>query len=124
MARSGTVLGSQTYEPSGFLAYFWPGVGLGTGFPFGSTGTQVGSALVANGLTFDGLPLRLTVFTPGTNPISSGLDGPRLLAPDEAALYPVPAADGRGWKYWGSGLPLLVVKLWPSRADPTSLPLR
>ena len=56
--------------------------------------------------------------------MSSGFDGPRLLAPDDEASYPAPAADGRGWKYCGSGFPLLSVNSWPSSADPTSLPSR
>ncbi len=56
MARSGTVLGSQTYVPSLFLAYFCPGSGLVTGAAADvvSTGTQYGSAGVANGLVLDG----------------------------------------------------------------------
>jgi hypothetical protein len=61
-------------------------------------GTHAGSAFVAKGFTGDGLPSSPTVFTPGTNPMSSGFDGPRLVAPDAAPSYPVPAADGRGWK--------------------------
>jgi hypothetical protein len=72
-------------------------------------------------LAGDRLPSSPTVFTPGTNPMSSGFDGPRLVAPDDAPSYPDPAADGRGWKYPGSGLPLLSAKPWPSSDDPTSL---
>src|ERR1017187_9542662 len=124
MARSGMVAGSHAYAPPGPRAYRWPGAGLVTGTPLGSVGTQAGSVLVAKGLIFDGIPLSPTVLTPGTNPMSSGLDGPRLVAPDEEASYPVPAADGRGWKYRGSGAPLLLVKLWPSSDDPASLPTR
>src|ERR1700691_1996028 len=114
MARSGMVSGSQTYCPPAVFAYVWPGDGLVTGFPFGSVGTHAGSALVANGFAADGRPSSPTVFTPATNPISSGLDGPRLLAPESAPSYPVPASDGRGWKYCGNGLPLLSVNSWPS----------
>jgi hypothetical protein len=33
------------------------------------------------------------------------------------------AADGRGWKYCGSGLPLASTNSWQSREDPTTLPL-
>src|ERR1700689_2182001 len=118
------VSGSQTYPPAAVFAYFWPGAGLVTGFPCGSVGTQAGSAGVANGLTADGLPLSPTVFTPATNPTSSGFDGPRLDAPDDAPSYPVPASDGRGWKYCGSGFPLLSVNSCPSSAEPASLPSR
>src|SRR5580704_19786072 len=113
MARSGMVAGSQTYEPSVFRAYFWPGPGLVTGTPFGSVGTQAGSAAVAKGFTGASLPVSPTVFTPGTNPMSSGVDGPRFEAPDASALSPVPAFDGRGWKYWLSSVRLLLVKIWP-----------
>ena len=80
--------------------------------------------MVANGFVADGWPSRPTVLTPATNPISSGLDGPRLLAPDELPSYPAPAAEGRGWKYCGSGLPLLSVNSCPSSSEPTSLPFR
>src|SRR6185312_852026 len=124
MARSGIVLGSQTYSPPAVLAYFCPGAGLVTGFPCGSVGTQAGSDLVANGLAADGLPFRPTVFTPATKPVSSGLDGPRLDAPLLLASYPVPALDGRGWKYRGSGLPLASVNSCPSSDEPASLPFR
>jgi hypothetical protein len=75
-------------------------------------------------LTADGWPVRPTVLIPATNPISSGLDGPRLLAPDELPSYPVPAAEGRGWKYRGSGLPLASVNDCPSSCEPTSFPDR
>src|ERR1700733_3125007 len=151
MARSGIVFGSQTKAPPAVLSYFWPGAGLVTGVPPGSTGTQAGSALVANGLAADGWPFRPTVLTPATNPISSGVDGPRLVAraepprgppgcppaptpissglagpglvaPDELPSYPAPAADGRGWKYCGSGFPWRSVNSCPSSADPTSRP--
>jgi hypothetical protein len=80
--------------------------------------------VVANGLAADGCPFKPTVLTPATNPMSSGFDGPRLDAPDDAPSYPVPASDGRGWKYWGSGFPLLPVNSCPSSAEPTSLPSR
>ena len=33
----------------------------------------------------------------------------------------MPAADGRGWKYCGSGLPSLSVKFWPISDEPTDL---
>src|ERR1700722_6997384 len=102
------VFGSQTYCPPAAFAYLWPGDGLITGMPFGLVGTHAGSALVANGLVADGRPSSPIVFTPGTKPMSNGFDGPRLLAPEDEPSYPAPAADGRGWKYRGSGLP------WPS----------
>jgi len=65
--------------------------------------------------------------------------GPRLEAPLEVGSYPVPAADGRLWKYLGSGattgLPWAslvgcpffrtgTVKLWPIREEPTVVPPR
>src|ERR1035437_8070108 len=43
--------------------------------------------------------------------------GPRLDAPLEVGSYPVPAAEGRLWKYLGSasttGLPLASLVGWP-----------
>src|SRR5580693_1514179 len=114
MARSGTVSGSQAYWPPAIFWYFWPGTGLVTGLPAVSRGTHAGSAVVANGLAADAWPSRPTVLIPATNPISSGLDGPRLLAPDELPSYPAPAAEGRGWKYRGSGWPLSSVNDCPS----------
>src|SRR5260221_10317036 len=36
---------------------------------------------------------------------SLGLDGPRLLPPLLVGSYPSPAADGRGWKYFGMACP-------------------
>jgi elongation factor G len=38
-------------------------------------------------------------------------------------IEPLPAADGRGWKYLGSGLPCLSRNSWPIRAEPTTCPL-
>src|ERR1700722_2072380 len=99
MARSGTVLGSHMYDPSEFLANFSPADGLVTGSPvLASTGTHIGSAVVAKGLVADGLPLRSTVLSPAMKPTRRGLLGPRLEAPLEVATYPLPASDGRGWK--------------------------
>jgi hypothetical protein len=120
--RSGTVLGSHSYAPAAVFRNLCLGTGLVTGSPAGLSGTQAGSAAVANGLVADGLPPRPTVLTPATKPMSSGLDGPRLDAADEVPSYPAPAADGRGWNHCGSGLPLASEKLWPSRAEPTSFP--
>src|SRR5260370_32163947 len=79
MARSGRVSGSQTLEAAGFRAYRRPGAGLVTGFPVGSVGTHAGSAAVAKGLVRDGWPLLPIVLIPGTNPMSSGFEGPRLV---------------------------------------------
>src|SRR5258708_38039366 len=98
MGRWGTGLGSRREEPSGFRAYRRPGAGLVTGIPFGSVGTHAGSAAVAKGLARDGLPSSPTVLIPGTNPMSSGFEGPRVVAPDDAAFDPDPAADGGVWK--------------------------
>src|SRR5258707_13705767 len=60
---------------------------------------------------------------------STGLFGPRLDPPLARGLQPpVPLvgeladADGRGWKYCGSGLPLAPVNSWHSRLEPTTLP--
>src|SRR5487761_688018 len=61
---------------------------------------------------------------------STGLVGPRLVAPENSGLQPksvfgvsgLDAADGRGWKYCGSGLPLASVNSWQSRLEPTTLP--
>src|SRR5579859_5024086 len=124
MARSGTVLASHTYVPSLFLANFCPLEGLITGLPvLASVGTHQGSAGVAKGLVADGLPLRSTVLKPGMKPTSLGSPGPKLVAPLALAVYPVPAADGLGWKYCGSGLPDLSRNSWPIRADPMTWPL-
>lgn len=65
------------------------------------TGTQKGSAGVANTFVFDGLPFSPTVLTPGTNPMRSGFDGPRFEAPPTVmppVAAEVTAADGRPWK--------------------------
>ncbi|GAE81456.1 hypothetical protein JCM18920_3230 [Cutibacterium acnes JCM 18920] len=35
----------------------------------------------------------------------------------------VTGSEGRGWKYFGNGLPPLSVKDWPMRVEPTTLPL-
>src|SRR5581483_9835759 len=69
------------------------------------------------------LPLRSTVLRPGMNPTRRGSPGPRLDAADALAVYPVPASEGRGWKYWGIGLPCLSRNSWPMSADPTTCPL-
>ena len=60
---------------------------------------------------------------------STGLVGPRLDAPEASGLQPpvwlvaeVADADGRGWKYCGSGLPLASVNSWHSRLEPTTRP--
>ena len=37
----------------------------------------------------------------GAPSLSFGLAGPRFVPPEEAASYPAPAAEGRGWKYSG-----------------------
>src|SRR5664280_166099 len=70
------------------------------------------------------------------SPIRTLFSAPRLDAPLEVGSYPVPAADGRLWKYLGSGattgLPEAslvgwpffrtgTVKLWPIREEPTAL---
>ena len=69
--------------------------------------------------------------------MSSLFSGPRLEAEVASGSYPVPAADGRLWKYAGSaavttlpsasflGFPCTMtgrVNAWPIRADPTGLP--
>src|ERR1700738_4539417 len=106
------------------MAYCWPDEGLRTGLPvLASVGTQYGSSLVAKGLVPDVFPLRSTVFNPGMNPTRRGSPGPRLVAPPALAVYPVPAADGRGWKYWGKGFPILSRNSWPIRAEPMTLHL-
>jgi hypothetical protein len=76
--RCGTVFASQTNSPPRVFLYFCPAVGLATGSPFGSTGTQYGSSGVANGLRFEEFPFRSTELKPGMNPTRSGLDGPRF----------------------------------------------
>lgn len=38
------------------------------------------------------------------------------------ASYPVPALEGRDWKYLLTGLPLASVKDWPMSEDPAGLP--
>jgi hypothetical protein len=78
---------------------------------------------VANGLVFDGWPLRPTVLNPGmNNPVGRGSLGPRLEAALDVASYPVPTSDGRGWKYCGSGLPAALLNAWPASVDPITLP--
>ncbi len=73
-----------------------------------------------------GLPfLPSGVLTPGTKPISRGLDGPRLDASPTVMLSvadEVTASEGRLWKYLGIGLPFLSVNGWPISDEPTSLP--
>src|SRR3984893_5745250 len=60
----------------------------------------------------------------GSAGVSTMLSGPRLLPLDAVGSYPlVPAADGRLWKYCGSGLPLLSVNSWPISLLPTGFPL-
>src|SRR6201997_3903849 len=59
----------------------------------------------------------------GSAAVSTMLSGPRLLAPDDVGSYPLPAADGRLWKYCGSALPSLSVNSWPISRLPTGLPL-
>ena len=50
------------------------------------------------------------------------LSGPRLLADVDVGSYPSPAADGRLWKYCGSGLPSASTNNWPMILLPTGLP--
>src|SRR5689334_9006304 len=59
----------------------------------------------------------------------AGLFGPRLDAAENSGLQPLSvldvgsaAADGRGWKYCGSGLPLASLNSWQSRLEPTTRP--
>jgi hypothetical protein len=59
---------------------------------------------------------------PGTGKVSSMLLGPRLLADVDVGSYPSPAADGRLWKYCGSGLPSGSTNNCPMILLPTGLP--
>src|ERR1700738_4455063 len=60
----------------------------------------------------------------GSAGASTALSGPRWLPLDAGGSYPlVPPADGRLWKYCGSGLPLLSVNSWPISLLPTGFPL-
>ena len=59
----------------------------------------------------------LAVFGSSVAPsLSLGLAGPRLVPPEEAASYPAPAAEGRGWKYAGE------VKFCPISSEPMMTP--
>src|SRR5581483_2488164 len=57
------------------------------------------------------------------------LDAPERFGSQPYLLVPGPgdvdelAVDGRGWKYFGSGLPFESVNSWQSRLDPTTVPL-
>src|ERR1700756_1416105 len=53
-----------------------------------------------------------------TRSISASLVGARFEPEDELASYPVPAAEGRLWKYSGP------VNAWPIKLDPITVPLR
>ena len=54
--------------------------------------------------------------------VSTTSSGPRLDALVDSGSYPDPAADGRDWKYRGSGLPSASVKDCPIRLLPTTSP--
>ena len=61
----------------------------------------------------------------GSSRVSTTSSGPRLLAPVAVGSYPVAmlavAADGRLWKYCGSGLPLASVNDCPMSFEPDDL---
>src|SRR5262249_14109515 len=76
--RCGTVFASQTSSPSDVLLYLCPAVGLATGLPLVSTGTQYGSARVAKGVRLDGVPFGSRELSRGMTPTRRGLDGPRF----------------------------------------------
>ena len=62
-----------------------------------------------------------SLLNPGMKPTSRGSDGPRLLAALAFAVYGWGlVADGRGWKYRGSGSPLASVRLWSIMLEPTA----
>ena len=50
--------------------------------------------------------------------MSFWLVGAKLVPPELAASYPLPAADGRGWKYFAD------VKGWAMMREPIASPLR
>ncbi len=50
------------------------------------------------------------------------LSGPRLLADVDVGSYPSPAAEGRLWKYCGSGCPSGVANDWPMIRLPITVP--
>ena len=62
----------------------------------------------------------------GSSKVSVMLSGPRLLALVAVGSYPVStlavAADGRLWKYCGSGVPLSSVNACPMSVEPTRCP--
>src|SRR6516162_7314221 len=52
-----------------------------------------------------------------TREMSVLLVGPRFVPPEFVASYPVPAAEGREWKYVGP------LNAWPITCEPMSFPL-
>src|ERR1700691_3586818 len=49
--------------------------------------------------------------------MSLGFPGPKLVPPEDVPSYPLPAAEGRGWKYSGR------TKFCPITRESTTMPL-